>query len=220
MNYIVLIVVGVLIGFFAALPIGAVNLICIRRTLQRGSGYGFVSGLGAALGDGLFAAVTGFGFTAIGQLIVGFSTPLQLIGGLMLLSFGIRTFYTPPPPRFDERLAAANENGASTHVRAMVSTFVLTISNPLTLFGFTGLFAGYLGALAGDKPSFFAVAMIVLGVFGGSTLWWLTLTTVVGLLHARINDRTIRLINEISGAMIAFFGVTVLGHLVLHLLGW
>ncbi|MGA7675587.1 MAG: LysE family transporter [Rhizomicrobium sp.] len=217
MNYIVLIVSGVLIGFFAALPIGPVNLICIRRTLQCGSFHGFVSGLGAALGDGLFASITGFGFTAVAQLIVGFSTALQLIGGLLLLSFGIRTFYTPPPLRFDERLAA-NENGTSSYVRAMASTFVLTITNPATLFGFTALFAG-LGGLAGDNPSFFSASFVVLGVFGGSTLWWLTLTTVVGLLHARINDGVVRLINEISGTMVALFGVVVLGHLVLHLLG-
>ena len=140
---------------------------------------------------------------------------MQLFGGLLLLSFGIRTYFTPPP-RFDERLAA-NENGTSSHVRAMGTTFVLTISNPATLFAFTALFAG-LGGLAGDNASFFAAAFVVLGVLGGSTLWWLTLTTVVGLLHARIDDGIVRIINEISGAVVALFGVVVLGHLVLHLL--
>jgi threonine/homoserine/homoserine lactone efflux protein len=215
MNYVFLIASGVLIGLVAAVPIGPVNLICIRRTLQCGSFHGFVSGLGAALGDGLFASVTAFGFTAIAQLIVGFSSTLQLFGGLLLLSFGIRT-YSTPPPRFDERLAA-NENGTSSHVRAMGTTFVLTVSNPATLFAFTALFAG-LGGLAGDNASFFAAGFVVLGVLGGSTLWWLTLTTVVGLLHARIDDRIVRMINEISGAVVALFGVVVLGHLVLHLL--
>ncbi|MGC9954409.1 MAG: LysE family transporter [Rhizomicrobium sp.] len=215
MNYVLLIVSGVLIGLIAAVPIGPVNLICIRRTLQCGSFHGFVAGLGAALGDGVFASITAFGFTAVAQLIVGFSTALQLIGGLLLLSFGIRTFYTPPP-RFDERLAA-NENGTSSHVRGMGTTFVLTISNPATLFGFTALFAG-LGGLAGENASFFAAAFVVLGVFAGSTLWWLTLTTVVGLLHARIDDGIVRIINEISGAVVALFGVVVLGHLALQLL--
>ena len=106
--------------------------------------------MGAALGDGLFASITAFGFTALQQLIVGFSTSLQLVGGLLLLSFGIRTFYTPPPPRFDERLARPNGDGnglASCPPWAL--TFVLTITNPATLFGFTALFAG-LGGLAGE----------------------------------------------------------------------
>ena len=217
MNYLVIIVSGAVIGFFAALPIGPVNLFCIRRTLQSSSFHGFVAGLGAALGDSIYASITGFGLTAVAQLIAGFSTPLQLIGGLLLLSFGIRTYHTPPPPRFTERLAA-NENGTSSHVRAIASTFALTISNPATLFGFTAFFAG-LGGLAGDNPSFISASFVVLGVFCGSTLWWLSLTTIVGLLHARINDRTVRVINEISGGLFALFGLVVLAHLVMHLLG-
>ena len=223
MSFVVLIVTGVLFGFFAALPIGPVNLICIRRTLEFGSFHGFVSGLGAALGDTLFASITGFGFTALVQLIVGYSNLLQLIGGLLLLFFGIRTFYTPPPPSFDERLAMA-ENGVSANgnrppARGMASTFVLAITNPVTLFGFTAFFAT-LGGFAGGNPSFLAASFVVLGVFAGSSLWWLTLTTVVGLLHARISDHTVRMINEISGAVVALFGVVVLGHLVARLLGW
>lgn len=221
MNYILLIISGVAIGLIAAVPIGPVNLICIRRTLQCGSWIGFLSGLGAAAGDGLFACITGFGFTALMQLIVGFSSVLQLLGGLLLLFFGVRTFFTPPPPSFDERLAAAESGGPSngTHsvVRAMASTFVLTVTNPTTLFGFTALFAS-LGGLAGDDPSFFSAAFVVMGVVAGSALWWLTLTTVVGLLHARIDDRIIRLINEVSGAVVALFGVMVLAHLVAHVL--
>lgn len=223
MSFVLLILSGVAIGFFAAIPIGPVNLICIRRTLQFGSFYGFASGLGAALGDGMFASITGFGFTAVAQLIAGFSTILQLAGGGFLLVFGIRTFYTPPPPSFEERLAAAaaaGDSGVSAKeapklARAAASTFMLTVSNPATLFGFTALFAG-LGGLAGDHPSFFAASFVVLGVFGGSALWWLTLTTIVGLLHARIDDGIIRLINEVSGFLVAAFGVTILLHLVIE----
>ena len=214
MNDIVLIIPGMVIGFIVAFPIGPVNLICIRRTLQFGPGPGFVSGLGAALGDGLFAAITGFGLTAVAQLIEGFSTILQLVGGILLLSFGIHTYNAQPAPRVEFKLAA-NENGKSTLARSMASTFALTISNPATLIGFTALFAG-LGGLAGDNPSFLAAAFVVAGVFAGSTLWWLTLTTVVGLLHARIDERVVRLINKVSGLLVAAFGLTVLGHLLIE----
>ena len=178
--------------------------------------------MGAALGDTLFASLTAFGFTALVQLIVGYSNVLQLAGGLLLLFFGIRTFYMPPPPSFDERLAMAENGGsANSHhppTRGMASTFVLAVTNPVTLFGFTAFFAT-LGGFAGGNTSYFAAAFVVLGVFAGSTLWWLTLTTVVGLLHARISDRNVRLINEISGAVVALFGVVVLAHLLARVLG-
>jgi threonine/homoserine/homoserine lactone efflux protein len=211
MNLVALILSGALLGFFAAIPIGPVNLICIRRTLHFGSFFGFVSGLGAALGDAMFASITAFGFTALAQLITGYSRLLQLVGGLFLLAFGISTFIAPAPPNFKERLAAPVKN-APSQARAIASTFMLTVSNPATLIAYTALIAG-LGVLAGEAPSFFAAAFVVLGVFCGSAVWWLTLSTIVGILHGRINDRVIRIINEISGLLIATFGIAVLLHL-------
>ncbi|MDE2183041.1 MAG: LysE family transporter [Alphaproteobacteria bacterium] len=215
MDYIVLIIWGVVIGLIAAIPIGPVNLICIRRTLQGGSLTGFISGLGAAVGDGLFAAVTGFGLTAIRQLIAGYSVILQLIGGLLLLTIGIRTFYAPPPPRFTESLSATNGGAKAkmSPVRAIASTFALTITNPATLIWFSAWFASAT-ALAGDSPTFLEAAFVVAGVFAGSATWWLTLTTGVGLLHARIDDKIVRRINEASGVLVVLFGIGVLGHLI------
>jgi threonine/homoserine/homoserine lactone efflux protein len=211
MNYISIVVSGAVLGYFAAIPIGPVNLICIRRTLHFGSYFGFISGLGAAFGDAMFASITAFGFTALAQLIVGYSNALQLIGGIFLMVFGISTFLAPPPPSFEERLAAPVKS-APSQARAIASTFMLTVSNPATLFAYTALIAG-LGGLVGEKPSFFSASFVVMGVFCGSALWWLTLTTIVGLLHARINDRVVRRINEGSGLLIASFGVAVLAHL-------
>ena len=69
MNFLVLILSGVVMGLIAAVPVGPVNLICIRRSFAFGPLNGFVSGLGAALGDGVFAAVTGFGLTWVAGLI-------------------------------------------------------------------------------------------------------------------------------------------------------
>lgn len=201
---------GIAIGLIVAAPIGPVNLICIRRTLQYGFLNGFLSGLGAALGDGMFAIVTGFGLTAISQWIEGLSTALQLAGGLLLLCFGLYTYFSKPPSRLDAKTEASDKS-ARTLVRAMASTFALTITNPATLLGFTAMFTG-LGGLAGDDPSFFAAAFVVGGVILGSSLWWLILTSVVGLLHARIDDRVMLIINHGSGLMVAAFGIAVLAH--------
>lgn len=216
LSHILLIGPGIVIGLIAAAPIGPVNLICIRRTLQYGMLNGFMSGMGAALGDGLFAIITGFGLTAAARLIEGFSTALQMAGGTLLLCFGLYTYFSKLPARLDPK-AEAKEQGASTLARAMLSTFVLTMTNPATLLGFTAMFAG-LGGLVGDDPSFFGAAFVVGGVILGSALWWLTLTTFVGRLHAKIDDRIMRIINHGSGLLVAVFGIAVLGHVAFKLL--
>jgi threonine/homoserine/homoserine lactone efflux protein len=217
LNQLLLIGPGIVIGLVVAAPIGPVNLICIRRTLQYGSLNGFMSGLGAALGDGIFAIVTGFGLTAIAQLIEGLSVPLQLAGGVLLVCFGLYTYFSKPPKPYDPKCeTTAKAKAPSSLVRAMASTFALTITNPATLLGFTAMFTG-LGGLAGDDPSFFSAAFVVGGVILGSALWWLILTTLVGLLHARIDDRVMRIINHGSGLLVAAFGIAVLGHVGLRL---
>lgn len=209
MSWLYLVLSGVLMGLIAAVPIGPVNLICIRRTFAFGSLNGFVSGLGAALGDGVFAAVTGFGLTWIARLIEGYATVIELTGGAMMVWFGWRTFIAPPAPRC---MDDGSDKSGTNLARAMLSTFALTVTNPATLLFFTGMFAS-LGGLAGGAGSFGDASLVVAGVVGGSTGWWLALTTIIGLFHAKIDDKAMKAINRGSGALVTIFGVVVLIHL-------
>ncbi len=205
-----LVLSGVVMGLIAAVPIGPVNLICIRRTLAFGTLNGFVSGMGAALGDGVFAAVTGFSLTWIAQLIQGYSTIIELISGAMMVWLGWRTFIAPPVPHCPE---TGMDRSGSNLGRAMLSTFALTITNPATLMFFGGMFAG-LGGLAGGAGSFADASLVVAGVVGGSALWWLVLTTLIGLFHTRVDEKAMWAINRGSGVLVAIFGLVVLTHLV------
>ena len=212
MHYLLLIFSGVVMGLVAAVPIGPVNLICIRRTFAFGPLNGFVSGLGAALGDGVFAAITGLGLTWVAQLIEGYATTIELIGAALLVFFGFRAFQAKDMPRVETECADAGDRGGATLAGAIVSTFALTITNPATLLAFTAMFAG-LGGIAGGAGSYNDAGFVVAGVVGGSTAWWLVLTSVIGFFHTRITEATMRLINRISGVLVALFGLAVLGNL-------
>jgi threonine/homoserine/homoserine lactone efflux protein len=174
---------------------------------------GFVSGLGAALGDGVFAAVTGLGLTWIAGIIEGYATIIEVIGGGILIWIGYRTFFHAPLSSMAEE-DGSDKGGATSLARAMASTFALTITNPATLLFFTSMFAG-LGGLVGTG-SFNDATFVVAGVVGGSTGWWLVLTTLIGLFHTRIDDRAMRAINRGSGVLLAGFGVAVLGHVIMR----
>ena len=211
MTYFYLVMSGVVMGLIAAVPIGPVNLICIRRTFAFGPLNGFVSGLGAALGDGIFAAITGFGLTWIAQLIEGYAPIIELIGGAMMVYMGYRTFISPPMLRgMDDKPDSEGTN----LLRAIVSTFALTVTNPATLLFFGGMFAG-LGGIAGGAGDYGDAGFVVAGVVGGSAGWWLALTTMIGLFHTRIDEKAMRMINRACGVLVMVCGLVVLVHLAL-----
>ena len=129
----------------------------------------------------------------------------------MMVWMGYRTFVSPPVPR----CAEVKPDGAGTNLeRAMISTFALTITNPVTLLSFGVMFAS-LGGLAGGAGSFHDASFVVAGVIGGSTGWWLALTTVIGLFHTKIDERAMRLINRICGVLVMGCGLAVLVHLAI-----
>lgn len=216
MNIIIYVVSGVIMGLIAAVPIGPVNLICIRRTFAFGPVNGFVSGLGAALGDGIFAVITFFGLTWIAQLIQSYDFIIEIVGGALLVWFGVHTVLSPMVGKVED--GDKNDRGGSTLVRAMASTFVLTITNPATLIAFASMFASF-HALVGGANSYGDASLVVAGVVGGSAGWWLCLTTVIGLFHAKITDGTVRIINRGSGVLVTLFGLAVLIHVSMKTFG-
>jgi threonine/homoserine/homoserine lactone efflux protein len=195
---------GLLIGFSIAAPVGPIGVLCIRRTLAQGRAAGLVSGLGAATADALYGCIAGFGLTFISGLLISQQNWLKLFGGAFLCYLGIRTLLAQPA----ERAAAAGGMGLAG---AYTSTFFLTLTNPTTILSFVAVFAGL--GLASMGGNYATAAVLVLGVFVGSALWWLLLSGGVGLLRARFDTRAMRWVNRISGGVITAFGLLALASL-------
>lgn len=199
-----LIATGFGIGLAVAVPVGPVNLMCIQRTLQHGFWSGVATGIGAAIGDGVFAVVAAFSLTWLSQLIQGHSLWIQGIGGVVLIGMGLRTMVLPPArPR-----AEANQHWL--HHGGMVgTTFLLAITNPATFFGFFAIFSGLKG-LVTSPGDYLTSGVLVASVVAGSFFWWTSIAWVASRLRRRFNERGIRLTNRISGVVILAFGVLVM----------
>ena len=192
---------GVIIGLAIAAPVGPIGILCIQRTLAQGRIYGLVTGLGAATADAVYGAIAALGLAVITEFLVSQQDWLRLIGGGFLLFLGIRTFVAKP---FEE----SAQEGREGLPGAFASTFVLTLTNPLTILSFIAIFAG-LGAAAAGR-SLTSGAILVLGVFLGSALWWFLLSGGVSLLRDRVTQRAMRWINRISGLVIVLFGASAI----------
>jgi threonine/homoserine/homoserine lactone efflux protein len=189
---------GLIIGLSIAVPVGPIGILCIRRTLNQGRVIGFLSGLGAATADALYGAIAGFGLTFLSNFLTGHQTWLRLIGGGLLCIIGVRTFVSKPAEQ------GATVEGKSLW-RAYLSTFFLTVTNPMTILFFAAVFAGLGVGSASDYYG--SAAVLVVGVFTGSALWWLFLAGFTGLLRGLFNFRRLQWLNRISGLIIIGFGL-------------
>lgn len=191
---------GLILGFSIAAPVGPIGVLCIRRTLAEGRAVGLASGLGAATADAAYGLIAAFGLTAISGALVAQKFWLGVLGGLFLLYLGARTLLAKPAAQG----AVSTRTGLAG---AYLSTFVLTLTNPMTILSFVAIFAG-LGLAA--QADYGAASVLVVGVFFGSALWWLGLSGVVGWLRTRFNPQALVWINRISGLTILAFGLFAL----------
>ena len=192
---------GLLIGLSIAATVGPMSVLCMQRTVYKGQLYGLVSGLGIATADAVYGGIAAFGVALIANFLVSQQLWIRLIGGVFLLYLGIKTLLTRPA----ERAASASANG---FIGAYVSTFLLTLTNPLTILSFAAIFAGI--GVGGASKSYVSATIVVAGVFIGSTLWWCILTGGISLLRGKFTARWLLWINRISGAIIALFGIAAL----------
>ena len=126
---------GVAIGVAIAAPVGPVAVLCIRRTLLLGPAAGFASGAGAVLADVIFGAVAAFGVAAVYDLLILYERELRLVGGAFMLVLGVITARRSLPK------AGSTVHGSLTS--AFFTSFALMMTNPITIFAFVGIFAGF-----------------------------------------------------------------------------
>ena len=160
-----------------------------------------VSGLGAATADAVYGCIAAFGLTFVSNLLIQYQLWLRLVGGVFLCFLGIRTLLTKPSEN------ACSEKGKGLF-GAYGSTFLLTLTNPLTILSFAAVFASLgLGSAYGDYG---LAALLVFSVFAGSAFWWLILSGSVSLARKKVTLSVVKWVNRVSGLIILAFGVFAL----------
>lgn len=192
---------GFILGFSIAAPVGPIGILCIRRTLEYGRMSGFLSGLGAATADAAYGMIAGLGLTVITSFLIGHQAWLRIVGGIFLCYLGIRTFIKKPT----KNPTLVNNYGLLGNY---VSTFLLTLTNPMTIIAFVGVFAGL--GLGTNKSSYLSSFSLILGVFLGSGSWWMLLSFTINVFRKRFNDWRLLWVNRVSGLIILVFGLIAL----------
>ena len=194
--------IGALSGFCLALPVGAVAILCINKTLQFGFKSGLAVGLGAAFADAFYALIAIYSLTTISNIFLQNQEILRIIGGLCLIFISIRMIFSGPV------VIETKEVAYSKWPQDIISGFVITLSNPLTYIGFIALLS-YMHLVFRNFNSEL-VLNFSLGAFAGSLIWWLILIEFARFLKNKVNSTFIKRSNIISGFIILVFGALVI----------
>lgn len=201
-----LIIKGLLIGIVASAPMGPVGVLCIQRTLNKGRWFGFVTGIGAAFSDIIYALITGLGMSFVVDFIEDKDNMfyLQLIGSIMLFLFGLYTFRSNPT-----KSIRPTSPKKGTLVHNMVTGFFVTFSNPLIIFLFVALFARFTFVI---PDHLFQQSIGYLSIALGALLWWFVLTYFIDKVRSKFNVKGIWILNRIIGSAViiaAIIGIII-----------
>ncbi|WP_347841376.1 LysE family transporter [uncultured Draconibacterium sp.] len=189
---------GILIGFLASAPLGAVGIFIIQRTINRGRSVGFLSGLGAALSDSIYAGISGLSVALVLPVVREYELALRIFGSVLLIALGLFVFLSHP-----ERYAGANPELTNAPAKNIFHTFLIAASNPLIMFLHLGLFSAFGVVLQFGKLT--EAMLFLLGFFGGAATWWFVLTWLINLFRHRFSLKICLVFNRLAGtAIIAF----------------
>lgn len=195
---------GLLIGIISSAPMGPVGILCIQRTLNKGRWYGFVTGIGAAISDTIYALIVGLGMSFIMKPLQNptYQLILQISGSVLLLLFGIYCFKSNPMKKMHQ---SSNTKGSIFHNG--LTAFLVTISNPLIIFLFMATFAQF-ALVQPDRP--FEMIVGFACIPAGALLWWYGLTWLVDKIRGKFDVNGVLIINKVIGSVVILFSIIVL----------
>ena len=198
------IIKGIIVGLGASIPLGPIGILCIQRTLSKGRWSGFATGMGAAISDIIFSAIALLGLSFVNDFLNTYREWVMMFGGAVVGGFGVKIFVTNPIKQI-KRVQEGNHQ----YIQDLVSSFIMTITNPGAIFLIIGMFA-FIGIDTGQYEFGLVIAPALMGVFIGTMAWWFTLSTIINMFRNKFRLKQLMITNWIAGTIVMAIGITSL----------
>lgn len=200
---------GIIIGLVASITLGPVGILCIQRTLSKSRKAGFISGVGAATADSIFATIAFFFIALVSSFIEENMNILSIVGGLFVIGFGVKIYLTNPVVQIRR-----NRAGKTNLWQDYLSTFLLNLTNPGFILWLIVIFSAfnvnYEESAAANVSGVVSGVFVIVGFFVGACTWWFALTSGINLLRNRFKPRHLLWINRSAGVLIILLGMSAI----------
>ena len=183
---------GILTGLAVSIPLGPLGILCIQRTVNRNWKSGIFSGMGVATADSTYALIAGFGLSFVMDFIKTYELYFKLVGLFVLILLGIYIYRSNPTKQIQEY-----KRRGSSHLQDFLTTFLVTLSNPLSVFVFVAIFTSY--SIVLQFSHLLEAFLTIGGIFIGGTLWWITITGFANLFRHKVTINALFWANRVIG---------------------
>ena len=199
---------GIKIGLSVAAPVGPICLLCIRKSLNENLAVGIALALGVATADVIYAIMGALGVSTVSSFLTSYKTYVELIGVAVIFYLGITALRLGVPAESNK------ECSTGTLLQTYISMVIITLTSPMTIMLFAGIFAG----LGTDfyLDDYANLASLSAGVFISTVLWFGGLSLLVTTCKSWFNRKHLAIINTLAGIAIIGFATQRLINVLLY----
>jgi L-lysine exporter family protein LysE/ArgO len=187
---------------FASIPVGPINLTILNEGARRGFRWAFFIGLGAAVMDAIYCAVSFTGFSQFFDHGI-VKASMQVMSFVFLLYLGFK-FLLAQTVKVPTKLDSASEKiearlEQKIHPHSAFATGFLRVAANLGVFVAWIVLSASLMAHDWVDDTFAAKGGCVSGVFAGTVGWFLFLSFAVSRGHGKFSEKTLLRMQHFSG---------------------
>ena len=199
---------GFFLGFITSSPLGPVGMLCLRRSLSKGTSSGLVSASGISLAYALWAYALVHGLTALSHFFHREQNLMEMAIGLFFIVYGMNGILNTPNTSYPTLKHRKKKWGE------FMSTFLVVFLNPGTCVMFSILFT--LVGISRSDVDFLGSAEIAMAVFTGSMSFWLLMSGFIHRTRHKLDNAKLNTVSRMSSALILIFGCLVLVYVLVR----
>ncbi len=189
----------ILLGLSLAAPIGPINAAQIDRGIRNGFMNSWLIGVGAVVADGVYMLVVYIGVVQFLETAF-MQTFLWFFGCFVLMYTGIETFMNAG------KINLEHSRGKEPLIKSFLSGFLMSISNPLTILFWLGIY----GSVLAKTAATYNTGQVVLyssAIFIGLLIWDIAMASVSSSSRKFLTPHLLVIISCLSGLSLIGFGI-------------
>ena len=190
------------VGICASAPIGPVAIFVMQKSLNYGRKAGFTAGVGSALMDTTYAALSVLALAVAQKFIESNELLIALVGGAVITVIGAMMAVKDP---MKGKTGEVQESDDGYTVGYAAQTFLMALSNPAALLVMFGLVSAF-----GLETEGWMKLPVLLMVFAGAVTYWFVFSWVFSHLKRAVNYKALSIFGRVAGLVIAAFGIVLI----------